>query len=103
MFFDFPICESLSSQNFLIFFDLFSLSTETFKEALFSAESLFFLDFSLYLDVIPKNRSRKLRLRYLSTDFSEFIPTYRKCHNLVRTQVEIISDPNYLVRILFER
>ena len=23
--------------------------------------------------------------------------------NLVRTQVEIISDPNYLVRILFER
>ena len=28
---------------------------------------------------------------------------YRKCTNLVRTQVEIISDPNYLVRILFER
>ena len=28
---------------------------------------------------------------------------YRKYHNLVRTQVEIISDPNYLVRILFER
>ena len=28
---------------------------------------------------------------------------YRKYSNLVRTQVEIISDPNYLVRILFER
>ena len=28
---------------------------------------------------------------------------YRKCPNLVLTQVEIISDPNYLVRILFER
>ena len=28
---------------------------------------------------------------------------YRKYCNLVRTQVEIISDPNYLVRVLFER
>ena len=28
---------------------------------------------------------------------------YGKYPNLVRTQVEIISDPNYLVRILFER
>ena len=28
---------------------------------------------------------------------------YRKYPNLVRTQVEIISDPNYSVRILFER
>ena len=28
---------------------------------------------------------------------------YHKYPNLVRTQVEIISDPNYLVRILFER
>ena len=28
---------------------------------------------------------------------------YRKYPNLVRTQVEIISDPNYLVPILFER
>ena len=28
---------------------------------------------------------------------------YRKYPNLVRTQVEIISEPNYLVRILFER
>ena len=28
---------------------------------------------------------------------------YRKYPNLVRTQVDIISDPNYLVRILFER
>ena len=28
---------------------------------------------------------------------------YRKYPNLVCTQVEIISDPNYLVRILFER
>ena len=27
---------------------------------------------------------------------------YRKYSNLVHTQVEIISDPNYLVRILFE-
>ena len=27
---------------------------------------------------------------------------YRKYPNLVHTQVEIISDPNYLVRILFE-
>ena len=26
-----------------------------------------------------------------------------KYPDLVRTQVEIISDPNYLVRILFER
>ena len=28
---------------------------------------------------------------------------YRKYLNLVRTEVEIISDPNFLVRILFER
>ena len=28
---------------------------------------------------------------------------YGKYPNLVRTQVEIISDPNYLVRFLFER
>ena len=28
---------------------------------------------------------------------------YHKYPDLVRTQVEIISDPNYLVRILFER
>ena len=28
---------------------------------------------------------------------------YRKYPNLVHTQAEIISDPNYLVRILFER
>ena len=28
---------------------------------------------------------------------------YRKYPNLVRTQVDIISDPNYLVRILLER
>ena len=28
---------------------------------------------------------------------------YHKYANLVRTQVQIISDPNYLVRILFER
>ena len=31
------------------------------------------------------------------------IGLYRKYPNLVRTQVEIISDPNYLVRILFEK
>ena len=30
-------------------------------------------------------------------------PGYRIDPNLVRTQVEIITDPNYLVRILFER
>ena len=28
---------------------------------------------------------------------------YRKYPNLVRTQVEVISDHNYFVRILFER
>ena len=28
---------------------------------------------------------------------------YRKYPNLVPTQTEIICDPNYLVRILFER
>ena len=28
---------------------------------------------------------------------------YRKYPNLVRTQVEIIPDTNYLVRIIFER
>ena len=28
--------------------------------------------------------------------------SYRKYPNLVCTQAEIISDPNYLVRILFE-
>ena len=35
--------------------------------------------------------------------FLKPIQTYRKCPNLVRTQIEIISEPNYLVRILFER
>ena len=29
--------------------------------------------------------------------------SYRKYPNLVRTQVEIISDPYYLLCILFER
>ena len=28
--------------------------------------------------------------------------TYCKCPDVVRTQVEIISNPKYLVRILFE-
>ena len=28
---------------------------------------------------------------------------YRKYPNLVRTYVEIVSDPNYLVRTFFER
>ena len=28
---------------------------------------------------------------------------YRRYPNLVRTQAEITSDPNYLVRILFQR
>ena len=28
---------------------------------------------------------------------------YRKYRNLVRTQVEVISDPNYLVCIFFKR
>ena len=27
---------------------------------------------------------------------------YRKYRNLLRTRVKIISDPNYLVRILFQ-
>ena len=31
------------------------------------------------------------------------IELYRKYPNLVRTRAEIISDPNYLVHILFER
>ena len=42
----------------------------------------------------------------LTFAFSVFIPFYcfyRKYPNLERTQVEIISDTNYLVRILFER
>ena len=30
-------------------------------------------------------------------------PVSRKYPNLVRSQVEMISDPNYLVRILVER
>ena len=39
--------------------------------------------------------SKKLKISHI---FS-----YRKYPNLARTQVEIISDPNYLVCILFER
>ena len=35
--------------------------------------------------------------------FLKPIQTYRKYPNLVHTQVEMISEPNYLVRILFER
>ena len=31
------------------------------------------------------------------------VTDYRKYPNLVRAQVQMISDPNYLVRILFER
>ena len=31
------------------------------------------------------------------------IPSFSAHPNLVRTQIEIISDPNYLVRILFEK
>ena len=39
----------------------------------------------------------KLQMNYFQKD------NYLKYPNLVRTQVEIISDANYLVRILFER
>ena len=53
-----------------------------------------------------------LVLLYSELDHSYFIQSivnclmfirYRKYPNLVRTRVEIIFDPNYLVRILFER
>ena len=33
----------------------------------------------------------------------DLVGHYRKYPNLVRTQIEIISDPNYLARILFEK
>ena len=32
-----------------------------------------------------------------------WVANYRKYSNLVRTQVEVISDHNHFVRILFER
>ena len=40
---------------------------------------------------------------YLEYLWSTHWTFYHKYPNLVRTQVEIISDPNYLVRIIFER
>ena len=39
----------------------------------------------------------------LAIILSALVITYRKYPNLVGTQVHIISNPNYLMRILFER
>ena len=44
---------------------------------------------------------RKAEVYWESVFFTE-IHYYHKYPNLVRAQVETISDPNYLVRILFE-
>ena len=63
IFFDFLNWESLSSQNFLLSSKIFwplLLSTEIFKQPLFSADSLLFLCFSL------QSKSRDFGLRYLN-------------------------------------
>ena len=50
-------------------------------------------------------RKINLSLRERHQEFTTWISidAYRKYPNLLRIQVERISDPNYLVRILFER
>ena len=54
--------------------------------------------FAFYL--VIKNIKNKVKV--VSNKFQTKI-VYCKYPNLMHTQVEIISDPNYLVRILFER
>ena len=50
-----------------------------------------------------------IKLNDINVNFLRIIPDcmdafdYHKYPNLVRTQNEIISDPNYLVRIFLER
>ena len=54
----------------------------------------------LSLGQLAPTRPRPLSLyRQPTTSFLD----YRKCPNLVHIQVEIISEPNYLMCILFER
>ena len=54
--------------------------------------------FAFYL--VIKNIKNKVKV--VSNKFQTKI-VYCKYPNLMHTQVEIISDPNYLVRILLER
>ena len=60
--------------------------------------------FAFYLVIKnSKNKNKaKVLLKIVSNKFQIKI-VYRKYRNLVRTQVEINSDHNYLVCILFER
>ena len=55
------------------------------------------------LKIVSISSSRHLFLEIFLGRFFSCNERYRKYPNLVRTQVEIISDLNYLVRILFER
>ena len=48
------------------FFWPLSLTTEILKQAYFSADSLFFLYFSLYLECNSKEQMQNFRLRYLN-------------------------------------
>ena len=49
-----------------------------------------------------RKRCNSFSARVIITKFRQDDHKYRKYPNLVHTQVEIIYDPNYLVRILFE-
>ena len=55
---------------------------------------------SFSFQLVIKNSKNKVKV--VSNKFQAKI-VYCKYPNLMRTQAEIISDPNYLVHILFER
>ena len=57
---------------------------------------------SKLLSLLCNTSTKSINIKYIfSTSTNSYY--YRKYPNLVRTQVDIISDPNYLVRILLER
>ena len=56
-----------------------------------------------YINNLKSEETKSQIKAHLSYLANSYFCNYRKYHNLVRIQAEIISDPNYSVRILFER
>ena len=74
--------------------------------------NLFLLVFSCEFGIISKKTFFAEQQQMTASEYSSINSNegsigkrncYRKYPNLVRTYVEIVSDPNYLVRTFFER